>query len=337
MSSIYSQSIARSITSTATDESTPIHTPYDEMRRHERERTSRSQLQANTHDGIHIRSASSAASSRSGGAHRNTSEAEEHDRGPHFPAVPSKDGNGTSHLSRRGTTKALIGRFEALEEVASSRGSLGYGFPPADKRSSSIRRSPSGERKDKGRLPIRESFRNLLSVFKRSKPTLKDLPPPRHARAPAPSPTKTDDAGLRKPDGLTLQIPQSGRADDDKIVCISPIEAHKGKAGPLLYLSRIPGSDLPPIWMACNAQLHSTHILVTWDTPQGNPSPRLVPFTACTDVRSLTPSDLDPTERALLPAGQTWKVFEIIFEGRAGEKFAANSLTERATWVSAIW
>ena len=250
--------------------------------------------------------------------------------------MPNKDGNGTSRLSRRGTTKALIGRFEALGEAASPRTSLGYGFPPSNRRGSSVRRSPFGEKKDRGRLPIRESFRNLLSVFKRNKPTLKDLAPPRHACAPTSS-TKNDEAGPRGPNGLTLQIPRSGQVDDDKIVCISPIEAHKGKAGSLLYLSRMPGSGLPPIWMACTAQLHSTHILVTWDTPQGNPSPRLVPFTSCTDVRSLTPADLDPEERALLPAGQAWKVFEIIFEGRAGEKFAANSLTERATWVSAIW
>ena len=299
---------------------------------------SRSQLPTSTQDGIHVRSASSAVSSRSGArANRDVGQGGENDRASYFPAVPSKDSNRPSHLSRRGTTKALIGRFEALEERAASHSSLGYGFPPLDGRGSSVRRSPAGEKKDKGLLPIRESFRNLLSVFKRSKPTLKDLPPPRSARAPAPSPGKSEPAGARGRDGLTLQIPQSGLGASDKIICISPVEAHKGKAGSLLYLSRIPGSDLPPIWMACSAQLHSTHILVTWDTPQGNPSPRLVPFTACTDVRSLTPADLDPVERALLPAGQTWKVFEIIFEGRAGEKFAANSLTERATWVSAIW
>ena len=298
----------------------------------------RSQLPTNIQDGIHVRSASSAASSRSGArADRNVNQGGENDRASYFPTVPSKDNNGPGHLSRRGTTKALIGRFEALEERAAAHSSLGYGFPPLDGRDSSVRRGPAGEKKDKGLLPIRESFRNLLSVFKRSKPMLKDLPPPRSARAPAPSTGKSEPAGARGRDGLTLQIPQSGLAASDKIICISPVEAHKGKAGSLLYLSRIPGSDLPPIWMACSAQLHSTHILVTWDTPQGNPSPRLVPFTACTDVRSLTPTDLDPVERALLPAGQTWKVFEIIFEGRAGEKFAANSLTERATWVSAIW
>ncbi|KAI1795657.1 hypothetical protein LXA43DRAFT_881482 [Ganoderma leucocontextum] len=338
MSSVYSQSVTRSIMSTATDESSPIHTPYDEMRRRERGRTSRSQPPTKIQDGIHIRSASNATSSRSAArADRDIGEARENNQGSYFPAVPRKDGNGPGHLSRRGTTKALVGRFEALEEAASSRASLGYGFPPPERRGADVRKSPGGEKKDKGRLPIRESFRNLLSVFKRSKPTLKDLPPPRHPRAQASSPAKADEPRPRKPEGLTLQIPQSGQADSDKIVCISPVEAHTGKAGSLLYLSRISGSDLPPIWMSCSAQLHSTHILVTWDTPQGNPSPRLVPFTSCTDVHSLTPADLDPMERALLPAGQTWKVFEIIFEGRTGEKFAANSLTERATWVSAIW
>ena len=144
-------------------------------------------------------------------------------------------------------------------------------------------------------------------------------------------------AHRQKPGALTLQIPPTGREENEKIVCISPVDGHKGKAGPLLYLSRIPEADLPPVWMNCTAQLHSTHILVMWDTPQGNPAPRLVPFTACTDVRSLAPADLEPEERALLPSDEAWKVFELQFEGRAREKFAAHSLTERALWVSAVW
>ena len=46
------------------------------------------------------------------------------------------------------------------------------------------------------------------------------------------------------------------------------------------------------------------------------------------------------TSRALLPAadaGGEWRVFELVFEGRARERFAARGLTERATWVSAVW
>ena len=53
--------------------------------------------------------------------------------------------------------------------------------------------------------------------------------------------------------------------------------------------------------------------------------------------RSLAPADMDEAERRLLPSEPEWKVFELLFEGRPRERFAARSLTERATWVSAIW
>ncbi|KAJ2957775.1 hypothetical protein NUW54_g14574 [Trametes sanguinea] len=99
--------------------------------------------------------------------------------------------------------------------------------------------------------------------------------------------------------------------------CISPISAHTGNQGPLLYLCRTSppshnhnhgeqqaGSDLPPIWMSCLAQLDTTHVLISWQTAQGNPTSRLVPFTACSDVRSLALSELGAEARALLPEGR---------------------------------
>ncbi|TBU39607.1 hypothetical protein BD309DRAFT_993638 [Dichomitus squalens] len=344
MSSLYSQPETLSALSSATNESSSVNTPYDEEGPHGNGPKSRSRLASNVAGGVHVRSPSSATSSRSGVRAYRDSGSPGEGLGSYFPRPPSEASSpGTSQLSRRGTTKALIGRFEALDDAAS----LGYGLAAADRRgATAARRSPQGEKKDKGRLPIRESFRNLLSVFKRHKPTLKDLAPnPPNARIydPSPSPKRpADDEAqahrLQKPHALTLQIPSAARGGtDEKVVCVSPVEGHTGKAGPLLYLSRIADSDLPPVWMNCTAQLHSTHILVMWDTPQGNPSPRLVPFTACTDVRSLAPVDLEPEERALLPADEAWKVFELLFEGRAREKFAAHSLTERAMWVSAVW
>jgi hypothetical protein len=58
----------------------------------------------------------------------------------------------------------------------------------------------------------------------------------------------------------------------------------------------------------------------------------------CTDVRSLTADELDSEERALLPGDiKDIKVFEVLFDGRVGEKFATTSIRERARWVSAIW
>ncbi|KAI9067413.1 hypothetical protein FKP32DRAFT_1664365 [Trametes sanguinea] len=220
------------------------------------------------------------------------------------------------------------------------------------------------------------SFRNLLSVFKKSKPAHRESSPQYEAAigtrtSPSPSVAGTrykaggappaDESGGQtlglspptpsKP-SLTLQIPPSAPfAQTDPRACVSPISAHAGKQGPLLYLCRTSspshshnhgeqqaGSDLPPIWMSCLAQLHTTHVLISWQTAQGNPTSRLVPFTACSDVRSLALSELGAEERALLPEGRPeLRVFELLFEGRAREKFAVEGVTERAGWVSAIW
>ncbi|KAH9892796.1 hypothetical protein C8Q73DRAFT_699504 [Cubamyces lactineus] len=219
--------------------------------------------------------------------------------------------------------------------------------------------------KEKGRSPIRQSFRNLLSVFKKSKPAQTDqqqqettpsltlsVPGTRYSsggRSSCTSPEAARANPLGRP-SLTLQIPSAGLTPTDPRNCVSPISAHTGKQGPLLYLCRATQSgsdtaktnenaDLPPVWMPCLAQLHTTHVLVSWQTSQGNPTSRLVPFTACTDVRSLALGELDPGERSVLPAVERpdLRVFELLFEGRAREKFAVEGVTERAGWVSAIW
>ncbi|TFK89087.1 hypothetical protein K466DRAFT_661831 [Polyporus arcularius HHB13444] len=342
--------------STATDESSPVHTPLDDLNLLQGPSSSRFAAQ----DGVRVHSPSSVAPSQS--AFRTYRE----DDGGYTPAEdPSSyfantpgDRDRAPQLSRRGTTKELIGRFEALDtsSAASTPKRLSV-----RRDSFSIRGGVGADKKDKARSPIRQSFRNLLSVFKKSKPP----PPPQlalvAAREASPARTPQPEAqeralpprpnlGSDNRDGrstglrpshvpLTLQIPAplSKQTQADRTICTSPISAHTGKTGPLLYLSRIPAANLPPVWMNCTGQLHSTHILITWETPQGNPSPKLVPFTACTDVRSLSAVDLDVSERGLLPDDPEWKVFELLFEGRARERFAANSLTERATWVSGLW
>jgi hypothetical protein len=79
--------------------------------------------------------------------------------------------------------------------------------------------------------------------------------------------------------------------------------------------------------------------VITWLTTHGNPFIHTIRLSNCTDVRSLSSQQLDAEECALLPKGDTKepKVFEILFEGKAREKFAATSVRERAEWVSAIW
>ena len=281
-------------------------------------------------------------------------------------ANPPRHSEAVPQLTRRGTTKELIGRFEALDNPSAASHTPKRLSVRRD--SFSIRGGVDAERKDKARSPIRQSFRNLLSVFKKNKPPsppspvlsltqqvevaareTSPAPQPQRALPPRPSPGNNGPrhsnhgyrSNVRRPAHapLVLQIPAplAKPTPETRTICTSPLSAHTGKTGPLLYLSRIPLTNIPPVWMSCTGQLHSTHILVTWDTPQGNPSPKLVPFTACTDVRSLNTGDLDETERDLFPDDPEWKVFELLFEGRARERFAAKSVTGRATWISAIW
>ncbi|THH31345.1 hypothetical protein EUX98_g2855 [Antrodiella citrinella] len=119
--------------------------------------------------------------------------------------------------------------------------------------------------------------------------------------------------------------------------CNTPTALH---TGPLLYLCRPVSPNDLPVWTDCTVVLHPSHILVTWLTPQDNPSTSMVTLPQCTDVRSLAVNELDAEERGLLPTQPNkgeLKVFELLFEGRVREKFAAYSVTERAGWVSAIW
>ncbi|OBZ70805.1 hypothetical protein A0H81_09064 [Grifola frondosa] len=231
-----------------------------------------------------------------------------------------------------GRTKELIGRYESMDTSAK---------PAAGKRTPSRRNPPTAsfalEKKDKSRSPIRQSFRNLISVFKKNKSSGKD-----HSQQLAVPGTKYRSNDVIDIRTQNLALPQLPRVDicsvkPDKALCITPISLHSGQAGPLLYLSRPLSPNVLPVWTSCTAQLHSTHIIVTWHSAHGNPSTYVVPFTACTDVRSLALTDLDATERSLLPDRPELRVFEMLFEGRAREKFAADSVTERASWVSAIW
>lgn len=65
-----------------------------------------------------------------------------------------------------------------------------------------------------------------------------------------------------------------------------------------------------------------------------------MPLDQCTDVRSIPLTDLDPEERVLLSSFQEHeevRLFELMFEERKSEKFAAATCHDRANWVNAIW
>ncbi|KAL1942035.1 hypothetical protein VTO73DRAFT_6565 [Trametes versicolor] len=352
---LHPKPLTRTSTRTGSDESAPLATPYDDLPLPGGKAAGR---QSYAHDDVQIRAPSSSSSHREPVRIWPSQDA---DDGAYFARPPgprqarqiAPSSAPGAALGRRGTTKDLIGRFESMEDAPGVRRS----------RAGAGATDGGGERertvtKDKGRSPIRQSFRNLMSVFKKSKPAQRSETPatpssslalpgtryregsPSSAATPSPSPHAS--TSPTKP-SLTLQIPSLAQTDPRN--CASPVSAHTGKQGTLLYLAHTPSSgaaSVPPVWLACAAQLHTTHILVSWGTQGGNPASRLVPFGACTDVRSLAHSELAEEERALLPTRGVGtraelKVFELLFEGRAREKFAAEGVPERASWVSAIW
>ncbi|KAI0930195.1 hypothetical protein AcV5_006976 [Taiwanofungus camphoratus] len=265
--------------------------------------------------------------------------------GPYF-SLPVDPIANTSALTRRRTTKELIGRYESMNSQPSSRAS--HTSAVGTERYRKPRGAyPGVERKDKSRSPIRQSIRNFLSVFKKNRSSVKDQSEHSDATENRPQPITNECARTTQPNAPLQDSPPSNPANVSTTsgnvamaICTTPISmsVRAGCSGPLLYLSRPSSPSVHPVWTNCTATLHSTHILITWHTRHGNPSTSIISFTSCTDVHSLSVSDLNPNERALLPfdAGDV-KVFELLFEGKPREKFAAGSVAERASWVSAIW
>jgi len=173
----------------------------------------------------------------------------------------------------------------------------------------------ASQKKDKS--PIRQSLRNLFSVFK-----------------------KVNVSGKYKLNESTTAINLPGQILTSSSVLDFKPPGRK-RTGPLLYLSRTsqPSSSFPilPVWTACSVTVESNTMVISWLTSHGNPSFHTIQLSNCTDVRSLSSQQLDAEECALLPDTEEFKVFEILFEGRPREKFAAISVRERAEWVSAIW
>ncbi|KAJ7783086.1 hypothetical protein B0H16DRAFT_1803246 [Mycena metata] len=219
-------------------------------------------------------------------------------------------------LQHQKSTKLLINRFESLNDASR--------VPPGTPPETPLRppKQPTASKKDKS--PIRQSFRNLLAVFKKSSGLRVGK-------------SKLEDTNFTLPD-TTLS------ADEPFVVSPKPTVStkafpHSQLASSLFYLARSspnpPGSPgVFPVWTFCSAVLEGDTVHLTWPT---TPSTHAVLLKNCTDVRSLTSDELDHEERALLPGdSKDLKVFEVIFDGRTGEKFATTSVRERARWVSAI-
>lgn len=191
---------------------------------------------------------------------------------------------------------------------------------------------PTTKRKDKS--PIRESFRSLLSVFKKGNGASKGKAGAKQG------PFARDQPGDASPMVSKALVGRPSAPLDTT----SPSTVGPRLSGPLLYFSRSAhfssGSLIPPAWTACTATLEGNEITLLGSAMRENPTTHAISLSRCADVRSLSLGQLNDNERSvLLQEGDTReiRIFEILFEGRAREKFAVTSSRERAGWISAIW
>lgn len=176
---------------------------------------------------------------------------------------------------------------------------------------------PPSSPPEKKRSPLRQSFRNILSVF-----------------------------GKKPKNKTTGAI--SSSSDDPFVARSSSSEMSTSvalRSGSVLYLCTSSGSSpLGSGWTPCTADLHPTHILLSLQN-----STQTISLSGCTDVRSVSLKDLDAKELESLPRSEGGdenpdgpKVFEIVFgaggeDGERTHRFAVRTVKDRAWWVSGIW
>ncbi|KAJ6475323.1 hypothetical protein C8R47DRAFT_1076053 [Mycena vitilis] len=240
-----------------------------------------------------------------------------------------------TNLQHRRSTKLLINRFESLGESEHSNASRGSLRVPPTKFPLC---APKLTESKKDKSPIRQSFRNLFAVLKKSSGLRGGKSKPEGIQSNQPP---APDTTLSAEDPFTTPLAHSPLPDCTQSYKKPPVDTTPSTtsqvAGFLFYLARSSESSASlgvlPVWTFCSAVLERDSILLTWPAA---PFSHSVSLKHCTDVRSFASDELDPEERERLPV-EDFKVFELTVEGRA-ERFALDgSLMERARWISAIW
>jgi hypothetical protein len=117
-----------------------------------------------------------------------------------------------------------------------------------------------------------------------------------------------------------------------------PAPSQNKHAGQVLYLFRPQFEGMLPVWTNCSATLSGGAVTLNWKSAYGNPAMHTIVLASATDVRSIPFSEVNITERKLLPdSGEEAHIFEIQFENGIHERFATNTVVARSGWVSAIW
>lgn len=235
-----------------------------------------------------------------------------------------------ANLQHRPSAKLLINRYEAMTPPPSSHQSHPAARQRGESLSAPLKDGPPTPKKDKS--PLRKSLRNFLSVIKKGTGLSKH---------------KHDDDILGRPyleQDIPENLPKAPTADPHAALEVTRPITPPRRSGPLLYLAQAEqspnGYPLDPMWLSCTATMEERAISVSWFSSEGIPCTYHIKLSRCADVRSLSLRHLGPEEIALLPTiaeGEELKIFEILFEGKARERFAATSNRERAGWISTIW
>ncbi|KAL0956318.1 hypothetical protein HGRIS_002471 [Hohenbuehelia grisea] len=241
------------------------------------------------------------------------------------------------HLSSSSSipTRNLIEQYESMTSAPSTRkAASGYLITPPVTPAKPAPDKTTVDRGPKAKSPLRRSIQNLVTAFRRRTGTERSSES--HSRSPY---VDSGSVGL-PPTFISPAQLVSNEKPFNSYGC--SISQPMMRTGSLLYLT----SSLEPglaAWKHCSATLNSqqNYISVTWITEEGRSSEHIISLVACADVRSITSHQLgEPLKTALVPQDtgpDSLKVFEILFEGRSRERFAAFSVQERAAWVSAIW
>jgi hypothetical protein len=207
----------------------------------------------------------------------------------------------------------------------------------------------------KDKSPIRQSLRNLFSVIKKGAGGLaKRRSEDRLGLAAA-----AEVPGAAVPPRLSSSsssaaVNEGSRYFGSVAMKTSPAATsarlrRKRMTGPLFYF--IPGgptllsSPGLPVWTSCSVTLDvDAHKLLvsSFTGSEMELCIHEILLSRCSDIRSLAVAQLGKEESKALdeivgPEKETLRVFEVLFEGREREKFAARSVKERAGWISAIW
>ncbi|KAL5523743.1 hypothetical protein ACEPAG_7916 [Sanghuangporus baumii] len=239
----------------------------------------------------------------------------------HRPATPI----------RNNSTKDLINRYESMSPSPLGTPSrTPVPSPLGLRQDSTFSETPSSRPlsalKQKGRSPLRDSFRNLMSLFGKKGKCKDDSTSLLSSRY--------EDSVMSSSPANVLSVSPQVQQNTPRIADDHP----PLRSGQVLYLARSGGDSTLPVWTSCKASLLEDRILLEWLTAYGNPSSSTVMLRKSTDVHSLAKSQVDPVEKSLLPlTGQDSYIFELTYPGGVPEKFALTSVAERSAWVSCIW